>query len=356
MANRGQLMNWRKRAYCQDAEGREGDSPTSLSIIKRLPILASEYYEKEFPLIGWSPKLRTLLVGTRDEESSGLHQLRGFEDTIIRHIYSFFSSEYMEHVKLTLPAKNTGKLYGNRLCRFYSRGQQRRYDIAEDLKSDFVSFASCAEINFPPPTGRNVNMMPFILGKKETLPEDLRCYYKCIKDCPIGREQYGKVCYLTIHESYVDASRAQRREGLHIETPGMILSQKGSGTFIPGQENHWGGDKYEGGIYFASSVGGTSMVYDALVNKNIPGIVDRHGGCEHLRNYLGPGTKLRAGQVVWMTDRTPHEALPQEESGYRQFFRVVTSHVSHWFAQHSTPNPLVPIPDNVLIVNENKFD
>lgn len=148
---------------------------------------------------------------------------------------------------------------------------------------------------------------------------------------------------------------------MHIETPGKISSSS-SAAFTPGREHHWGvgqfesPDKYEGGIYFASNIANTSIVYNALIDKNIPGIVDEHGSCEHLRRFIGPGTKLEAGQLVWMTDRTPHEAVPQEEDGYRQFFRVVTSKVSHWFAQHSTANPKVALPDDVIVVEGNKFE
>ena len=106
----------------------------------------------------------------------------------------------------------------------------------------------------------------------------------------------------------------------------------------------------------ASTVANTSEVWDALVDKSVKGIVDRHGGCEHLRPLLGQSKKLEANELIWMTDCTPHEALPQTESGYRQFFRVVTSRISHWFADHSTPNPLVPLPSNVVLVRGNKFE
>ena len=87
-----------------------------------------------------------------------------------------------------------------------------------------------------------------------------------------------------------------------------------------------------------------------------PGIVDGHGGCEHLRSLLGIGTKLEANELIWMTDRTLHEALSQRSSGNRQFFRMVTSRVSHWFADHCTPNPRVSLPDHVIVVHGNKFD
>ena len=115
-------------------------------------------------------------------------------------------------------------------------------------------------------------------------------------------------------------------------------------------------DHYEGGIFMASSVADTSEIWDALVDGKVPGIADRQGGCEHLRGLIGQGTKLEAGELIWMTDCTPHEALPQKESGYRQFFRVVTPCVTHWYADHSTENPEVPLPLNVTVVRGNKFE
>ena len=189
------------------------------------------------------------------------------------------------------------------------------------------------------------------------------------------RDDIGKVGYLTVHESYVDVGHGQRREGLHIESPGVFTDgdddddddddpqNTNTAAFTPGVEHPWGmgvfygPDRYEGGIYIASSVSNTCEVWDALVDRTVPGIVDQHGGCEHLRGILGhQGTKLQAGELVWMTDCTPHEALPQERSGYRQFFRVVTPYVSHWYADHSTPNPNVPLPDHVQVIQGSKFE
>ena len=43
--------------------------------------------------------------------------------------------------------------------------------------------------------------------------------------------------------------------------------------------------------------------------------------------------------------RTPHESLPLKEATFRQFFRIVTSKVSLWYRDHSTPNPLGVEPD-----------
>ena len=106
----------------------------------------------------------------------------------------------------------------------------------------------------------------------------------------------------------------------------------------------------------ASSVSDTSRIYDAIVDNRISGIADNHGGCEHLRNMIEEtGTNLEHGQLIWMTDRTPHEALPQKVAGHRTFFRLVTSEISHWFAKHSTPNPKVPLPEHVVVLHADKF-
>eukprot|EP00591_Stephanopyxis_turris_P000183 CAMPEP_0195521074 /NCGR_PEP_ID=MMETSP0794_2-20130614/17892_1 /TAXON_ID=515487 /ORGANISM="Stephanopyxis turris, Strain CCMP 815" /LENGTH=475 /DNA_ID=CAMNT_0040650541 /DNA_START=55 /DNA_END=1482 /DNA_ORIENTATION=- len=224
-----------------------------------------------------------------------------------------------------------------------------------------VAFTVCGTVHFPEPTDRNVNMMPFIFGDISSLPPSLQCYFPLIEQCPYLAEETGKVGFLTVHESWVDAGSAQRRQGLHIESPGVFGDVEDYASFSPAREHPWGcgvfyePDMYEGGIYFASNVDNTSEVWDALVDKNVEGIVDRHGGCEHLRRFIGPGTKLQANELVWMTDCTPHEALVQETSGYRQFFRVVTSHISHWFANNSTKNSLVSLPDHVVVINENKF-
>lgn len=141
------------------------------------------------------------------------------------------------------------------------------------------------------------------------------------------KEDIGKVGYLTVHESYVDVGECQRREGLHIESPGFFPDGSPS-EFRPAVEHCWGmgvlrgHDFYDGGIFMAASQKDTSKVWDALVDSRVPGIVDRHGGCEHLRGLLGEGVALEADELIWMTDLTPHEAIRQNECGIMQFFRV----------------------------------
>ena len=104
---------------------------------------------------------------------------------------------------------------------------------------------------------------------------------------------------------------------------------------------------------------------------------NRNGDIEHLRWALPKkeAKTMKPGQLYWITDRfgklffrrehqffntifrTPHESLPLKRSTFRQFFRIVTSDVSFWYKDHSTPNPLgvLPDPDITKIVVGNKF-
>jgi len=67
-----------------------------------------------------------------------------------------------------------------------------------------------------------------------------------------------------------------------------------------------------------------------------------------------------AGELVWMTDRTPHESLPLRAGTRRQYFRLVTGPVSGWFERHSTRNPAVSDADlaraGVVVIREDKFE
>ena len=66
---------------------------------------------------------------------------------------------------------------------------------------------------------------------------------------------------------------------------------------------------------------------------------------------------LEANELIWMTDTTPHESLPLEPGTYRQYFRLVTSDVSVWYAKHSTPNPKGIKPGSgVRVIYEDKFN
>ena len=245
-----------------------------------------------------------------------------------------------------------------------------------------VAFSRCGvrPVKFPPPENRQVYMLPFIMGDKDSLPEDLQPYFdSVIMKCPIQESEFGKVFYLTVYEGTANDGNWQLKSGLRIGSDVKFHSDPSftpcatanlghaSGGWNNGRSGGGGrgvpttSDQFYGGYYIASSESDTTRVWNALVDKsemNQPGI-------EHLRPYLKgqgiPNRTLQGGELLWMTDRTPYECLqPSQQNENRdddvvrhQFFRLVTSGISTWNATHSTHNPLVRVPDTVRITRQD---
>lgn len=215
-------------------------------------------------------------------------------------------------------------------------------------------------LEFPEPRDININMMPFKLNELSSIPEDYQQYWPIIEICKSFMTilEHSKVCYLTIHESTVAAGSSQRRAGLHIESPGF---QTLTGRYDSGKRFGWGGGRFDadysnvrGGIFTASNVPNSCKVWNVVID-DAEKITGSLGSLEHLRDALGEGSILEANKLYWLTDVTPHESLPLEEGSYRQFFRLVVGPITAWYADHSTSNPLVEIPDKTQIIYGNKF-
>ena len=235
------------------------------------------------------------------------------------------------------------------------------------------------QLLFPESQGLDINMMPFRLFDPEgTLPVQCRPWIPCIRCCMAcytSPEDFKtRVAYITVHESDVAGGKSHRRPGIHIERPrggqGEVsrdaekqwaLSPYQTAPFFPGCPcwglGHW--DKERGvpvdGIYMASNIAESCAVYPALISSP-ERVSDEHGGIEHLREYLPEKHLLGHGDLVWMTDRTPHESMPLLESKHhhRQFFRLVVGPISTWYSKHNTPNPLGILP-NAPISDVDKF-
>lgn len=231
------------------------------------------------------------------------------------------------------------------------------YPEDSDPFVDFIRVTGTYEtsvVQFPPPTGININMMPFIMGQPDSVPVQYHGYLPMIEGCWLSSFETGKVGYLTIQEGKVAAGTTQRRPGLHTDShlDGTVTWKQGEGLYPAfGRPMIWRWGGRVGGLYMASTVDKSTRVWNAYIKA--PGVF---GDCEHLRPFLGEGRLLQKNTMVWMTDGTPHEALPVEEDTERQFFRLVTSNVDVWYAAHSTPNPLgiVP-PPSCIIIDANKF-
>jgi len=245
----------------------------------------------------------------------------------------------------------------------------RTGNMLQPAKDD-IGAVSCREVKFPKPRGLYVNMMPFVVGDAASVPLDLRHYLPLLAACPISRGEWGQVGYLTIDERPVKtAGTSQRRPGIHVES--VLLTADAAWrpmdwmpkTLLWGQgqvlESSSGDDDdepqcghLEGGLFMATNLDASCRVWNRRVDPRLVGSQD----LEARRPFLGDGYAVKANELVWITDQTPHESCVLPAASPRQFFRFVTSKVDVWYARHSTPNPLgVKVPSHVQIVHDDKF-
>eukprot|EP00933_Yihiella_yeosuensis_P004380 TRINITY_DN108748_c0_g1_i1.p1 TRINITY_DN108748_c0_g1~~TRINITY_DN108748_c0_g1_i1.p1 ORF type:complete len:353 (-),score=59.75 TRINITY_DN108748_c0_g1_i1:171-1229(-) len=217
-------------------------------------------------------------------------------------------------------------------------------------------------VSFPEPCGININMMPFVMNRDDnsSLPEEYHGYWPLIQRClrDQSRCSSNQIGYLTIHESLVQKGVTQRRAGVHIEST-KVLTKDAGGRCIE-HMHPWGmslGKVTSGGLYMCSNVDDSCQVWDLGISDPLQ-VAAKHGCLEHLRDELGVGEQMKAGEMWWITDKTPHESLPLKEDAGRQFFRLVAGQVGVWYSKHSTPNRLgvVPDPSITQIASHDKFD
>ncbi|KAJ3290210.1 hypothetical protein HDU79_003460 [Rhizoclosmatium sp. JEL0117] len=279
----------------------------------------------------------------------------------------------------------------------------RSTKVRSRIRGEFDKGMICfpEEIAFPEPLRNedgtaqefHVNMMPFVMVNpdvglddsvlyekhmythhklEEMLPPECKRYAPIIAELSLPHalpfrshqstlnqiEEWGKVGYLTIHESYVQEGATQRRPGLHIESPGNLPDD----PFIEAHAYHrfycWGGGNFGTGIdghldQFGKVNVMICRVWDCMISEHWD-VTFALGNIEHMRGVIGEGVNMKANQLFWITDRTPHESLKQSKPGFRQFFRLVTSELSAWYQQHNTENSVGTKP-TCDIIYENKF-
>ena len=257
-----------------------------------------------------------------------------------------------------------------------------------------TGLAHITNVTFPSPQNLNINMMPFIMNDdfdKTKLPKYCKGYHSFIQiinenDVTLN----NKICYLSIHESFVEQNKTQRRPGLHVETPGKcgnaltedeilkedeIKHRNGFGHCLIHKEGiiSWGRGWYDeaevGGIYMASNLDNSCIAWDCKIDGDAVGHL---GDIEHLRQTLKDEgfsfvnkyqqlMPFSANVLYWITDRTPHESLnlaTRDKGQYRQFFRLVTYKIDVWYERHSTSNPngVLPDPNLTKIIKRSKFE
>eukprot|EP01084_Bolivina_argentea_P252509 423852_1 len=321
------------------------------------------YPVSEFKL---EPIARVLLMGVYDDNNI-LSTFRGMR-YIIKEIWQLTLQFNKHHYAAYIEVKTT-PLFGSKPDHWNHSG-----DVAFNLvtsptvcywpEDDHQQPINYQELKLPKPLKKeiNINMMPVEMNYETLhlqLPKQLNGYTQLLRAClQADPSQRNTICFVTIHESFVEKGKTQRRPGLHIEYPGNINTVGGESSYFHG----WGGGYYQrDGIFMASNISDSCVAWNCkIVSHDENEVIDDLGNIEHLKSMLPKDQKytLERNKLYWITDRTPHEALAMNQSGWRQFFRLVSSKLGVWYENHSTKNPngIVPNPKFTKIIKGNKFN
>ena len=181
-------------------------------------------------------------------------------------------------------------------------------------------------VEFPEYSGVRCLMMPYIQGDPNSVPDRFSGYRDIIENVCI---KSGDVGYLTIDESPVRkgvphrGQRAKHGRALHTEA-GLVRKYYCWG-YLP----TWGGRlnvvlEPDVRVLLASNMSHSCAVWDT----EHPNTTE-DGDIGHVADmYPYRGAKiLEAGELCNIGILTPHESLPANKDGNRQFLRIVSSGV-----------------------------
>lgn len=200
------------------------------------------------------------------------------------------------------------------------------------------------KIMFPEYSGIRCMMMPFIQGDSTSLPEQYRSYSDIVDSNYLEK---GEIGWLTIDESYVEAGRSQRGyngtgidRNVHIEVGIQegVFCWGGSGTGTWGR-GHRVTLERSTEVLIANSISDTCRVWSNYEFRVTP---DGDLGM-YIKDYpQETGILMKEAEMARISIFTPHECIPQKQSGNRQFIRIVGKGVKGR-EEHFTINPLVTI-------------
>ena len=183
------------------------------------------------------PIARVLLMGVYDDDNA-LSTFRGMR-YIIQKIWEmaiqFNKLHYLPYIQVA-----GNPLLGDDMYARYTYDEESGYSHHSQscAVTEVHRYRGCHEIlyeelSFPQPLKKeiNINMMPIKMNAasiSKQLPWNLKGYAQWIQAClKADLSQTDKICFLTIHESFVKKGRTQRRPGLHVELPGSNVGGHG---------------------------------------------------------------------------------------------------------------------------------
>lgn len=194
-------------------------------------------------------------------------------------------------------------------------------------------------IKFPKQQGLKCNMMPFIQGDSSSLPNKYKSYSKIIDENFLEK---GEIGFLTIDESFVDIGKSQRgynskgiNRNVHIEVGRVNNRNRWGGNSWGDKENTFLDDNTK--VLIANNISDTCRYWNVL-DKSYTKDGDLS---EYIEKYPEhTGLLMKKGEVAKISIFTPHECIANNESSYRQFFRIVGKGVTGR-EDYFTVNPLV---------------
>lgn len=209
-----------------------------------------------------------------------------------------------------------------------------------EFLSDFRGLGAAV---LPPFTGTRAMMLPFLIGRPDTLPDPLHGYRSVVDRLstlwPFHR---GEVGYLTVDERVVPAGQAHRRPGLHVD--GVYGDSAGSWSPPPGS---WG-SLTEGMLTVASHAGCRAW------RGRVEGGPGPDGECDRLA-LPGEPTTFQPNEVYWVGGLCVHESVPMPVETPRQFVRVSMPSCAPWFEGY-TRNPLGIEPTGPILPRREQME
>lgn len=196
------------------------------------------------------------------------------------------------------------------------------------------NFLRMGYVQFPRPSAIRINMMPYIVNDKKSIPLEYQHYWPLIEQCEATSamdNHKGGVGYVTIDESIVQKGTAQRRPGIHIERT-QYQHNWGGGSWGSGVISN---GKPVDGLFMTSNISNSNRIWDVRAEK-----CDYGGDCEYMRSDLKNPYCPEKNELIWLTDTCPHEVIPLNRTQLRQWFRLVSPNVDTWNQKYCTSNRL----------------